>query len=215
YGREVAIKRFGARVVRTNGGYDETVRTCAADAARNGFFVVSDTSWPGYTEIPREVMLGYTVMLKEILSQLPVGETLTHAFVQGGVGGLAASVCAHFINCFGENAPRVVVVEPEGAACLFASAQTGRSVPAPVPVGTIMAGLDCGEASMLAWEILSTSAAAFVTLPDTVVAPCMRLLACSSNGSRAIVAGESAVAGLAAVLIAASSPRIRNALRLD
>jgi len=215
YGREVAIKKFGAKVVRTTGGYDETVKTCASDALMKGFAVVSDTSWPGYEEIPREIMLGYTVMLEEILSQLPSGETLTHAFVQGGVGGLAASVCAHFANRLGGRAPRVVVVEPEGAACLFASAQAGRSVPAPPPVATIMAGLDCGEASMLAWNILSTGAAAFVTIPDSVVVPCMRLLASSSNGSRAIVAGESAVAGLAAALISSSNAWIRDIVRID
>jgi diaminopropionate ammonia-lyase len=215
YRREVAIEKFGARVVRTRGGYDETVKTCASDAPKKGFAVVSDTSWPCYEEIPREIMLGYTVMLEEILGQLPPGETLTHAFVQGGVGGLAASVCAHFANRFGVRAPRLVVVEPEGAACLFASAQAGKSVPAPAPVGTIMAGLDCGEASMLAWDILSTGTAAFVTVPDSVVAPCMRLLASSSNGSRAIVAGESAVAGLAAVLISSSDAWIRDILRID
>jgi diaminopropionate ammonia-lyase len=85
-GRERAIAAYGAEIVRTPGGYDESVRRAAADAVRNGWTVVSDTSWPGYETIPRDVMHGYTVMAEEVVRRLNA-EPPTHVFVQAGVGG--------------------------------------------------------------------------------------------------------------------------------
>ena len=151
--RERAIARLGAEVVRTSLGYDDTVRECARVAQAEGYQVVSDTSWSGYTEIPRMVMQGYTVMVQEAIEQM-TPEKATHIFVQAGVGGLAAAVCAYMWEAFGRERPKFVVVEPEGAAGLFASAQAGefgRSGAGP----TIMACLECAEPSPLAWEVLS------------------------------------------------------------
>jgi diaminopropionate ammonia-lyase len=213
-GRESAIAKYGARVVRTDVGYDETVRLCAREALRHGRTVVSDTSWPGYVDIPREIMQGYTVLIEEVLQQLPCGKTLTHIFVQAGVGGLAAAVCGHLANRFNEAAPAVIVVEPEGAACLYASAKAGKPTPAPFPVTTIMAGLECGEVSPLAWEVLCERAVAFMTIPDYLAAPCMRLLAVPRSETQPIVAGESAVAGLAALMLASRDSAIRALLEL-
>jgi diaminopropionate ammonia-lyase len=154
-------------------------------------------------------------MVEEALRQLPSEDALTHVFVQGGVGGLAAAVCGHLSNRLERGAPDVMVVEPRDAACLFSSALAGRPTPAEPPVRTIMAGLDCAEVSTLAWEVLETAAAAFLTVPDDVVAPCMRLLAGISYDGHPIVAGESAIAGLAALLLASADPSSRTLLGLD
>ncbi len=51
-GRDRALRRRGASRVR--GTYDDAVREAARQAEANGWFVVSDTSWPGYTEVPRD-----------------------------------------------------------------------------------------------------------------------------------------------------------------
>jgi diaminopropionate ammonia-lyase len=86
-----AIRAEGAEVILVKGSYDEAVRVMAADAATRGWTVVSDTSWPGYTEIPRLIMLGYTRILDEIAQQLgDPGQTVF--FVPAGVGGLLAAV---------------------------------------------------------------------------------------------------------------------------
>lgn len=213
--REYAIAEYGARVVRTEFGYDETNLLCAREAQEKGRFLVSDSSWPGYTEIPVQIMNGYTAVVEEILLQLPSNQLPTHVFVQGGVGALAASISAHFTNRLGGKAPAIIVVEPEGAACLYASARAGKAVPAPEPVYSVMAGLDCGEVSVIAWQILCKQATAFATVPDAVVAPAMRLLAHPVDKDPTIVAGESAVAGLAVVLMTSGDPELRKSLMLD
>jgi len=212
--RESALAALGATVVRTDAGYDDTVRRCAADAAANGWQIVSDTSWPGYAEVPAWVTDGYTVMTDEVAEALPPGAAPTHAFVQGGVGALAAAVCLGLHRRYAAAPPRVVVVEPDGAACLFASVAAGRAAAAPAPVHSVMAGLDCGETSPLAWDILDSRAAAFMTVPDTATAPCMRLLADAPFGDPAVVAGESAIAGLAGLIAAMADPAARAALGL-
>ncbi len=92
-------------MLRISGNYDEAVRRCDDDARHLGRLVVSDTSYPGYMDVPRDVMQGYSVMVAEILEQLPHGKRPSHVFVQGGVGGLAAAVCAHLWETWGEGRP--------------------------------------------------------------------------------------------------------------
>ena len=51
--------------MRVDGSYDDAVRDAAAHAAATGGLVVSDTSWDGYEQIPRDIMLGYTRVMDE------------------------------------------------------------------------------------------------------------------------------------------------------
>jgi len=207
-GRAAAIRAFGAELRRVPGNYDDSVRIAAADAAREGWTVVSDTSWEGYQDIPRDVMQGYGVMVGEALAQGPAPPT--HVFVQGGVGGVAAATVAHLWERFGAARPRVIVVEPEKADCLTRSAEAGRVVHLTGDLDTIMAGLSCGEPSPLAWAVLDPGADAFMAIGDAAIAPAMRRLA-----DTGVVGGESGVAGLAALMIAARDAAMRDALDLD
>jgi len=85
-------------------------------AARHDWRIVSDTSYEGYTDIPRKVMQGYGVMTDEIFAQMPRDSFPTHVFIQGGVGGLAASICSYLWQKFDEKAPSIFVVEPDKGA---------------------------------------------------------------------------------------------------
>ena len=212
-GRIAAMEGFGATVTVVDGDYDASVRRTREDAEANGWFVVSDTSWEGYTDPPRDVMAGYGAMTHEIAAALDTPPS--HVFLQGGVGGLAASVAAAMRQLWGADAPRVVIVEPDLAPCLFESARAGAATPVAIHEETVMAGLSCGEPSALAWDILAEEARDFVTIPDDFVAPVMRLLARPQSGDPAIAAGESAVAGLAALIAAASDEGWRDMLGLD
>ena len=206
-GRADAIAAYGAEIRRVPGTYDDAVRAAAAAAEGEGWIVVSDTSYPGYTEIPREVMQGYRLMMDEALDQAPAPPT--HVFVQAGVGGLAAAVSVQG-RARQEPPPRLVVVEPEQAACLLASAEAGRETAVGGALDTVMACLACGEPSLLAWQELDRAASAFMAVPDAAAVAAMRWLA-----ARAVVSGESGAAGLAGLFQAAADPVAREALGLD
>ena len=165
-------------------------------------------------DIPRDVALGYTVLLAESVEQMH-GEIPSHVFIQGGVGGLASAVCAYFWELWGEKSPRFIIVEPENANCLQQSAQHGKPVVVQGDLDTLMAGLACGEVSALAWEILETGVNDFTTLNEQAVAPTMQLLARGCQGDPEIEAGESAVAGLAALITARNDAELSRALGLD
>ncbi len=123
-GRAAAIAAYGAEVRRVAGTYDNSVRVASQAAAAEGWFVVSDTSWEGYTEVPRAIMQGYRVMADEAAAQWQ-GAAPTHVFIQGGVGGVAAAVSVQMRAAFAPT-PMIVVVEPDRAACLLASAELGE-----------------------------------------------------------------------------------------
>lgn len=212
--RRAAIARHGAEIRVVRGNYDDSVREAARVAARNGWTVISDTSYAGYTEVPREVMLGYTVMVEEALAQLPPGAKPTHVFTQSGVGGMAAVACATLWDRYGVVRPLFVAVEPEGAACLFESAKRGTRTTLAGSFDTIMGGLRCGEVSPLAWEVLERGTDFFVTISDTMAMDAMRLLAERRHGDPPVVAGESGVAGLAALYGTRGKPELAHRLGL-
>lgn len=211
-GRAGAMRDLGAEVIRIKGDYDASVDLAKREAAENGWFVVSDTSWPGYSLPPCDVMSGYGVMTQEIC--LALNRAPTHVFLQGGVGGLAAGVAAGLRQHWGDASPNVVIVEPELAACLFESARTGEATNVSLHEETLMAGLSCGEPSPIAWEILAEEARDFLTIPDAIVAPTVRLLAKPLRGDPVIEAGESAVAGLAALIAIRQDEALSAALNL-
>jgi len=211
-GRAQAMRDYGADVIRVDGDYDESVRVARQESEKNGWFVVSDTSWEGYTTAPKDVMAGYGVMADEILGQ--IADVPTHLFIQAGVGGLAAAMTARLRQKTGD-ATRVIVVEPELAGCIFASGAAGKATVVPIHEETLMAGLSCGEPSSLAWDILGQEVGDFMTIPESLVGPTMRLVAKPAGTDPAIEAGESAVCGLAAVICAARRKEMREALGLD
>jgi len=203
-----AIAAHGAEVRRVPGTYDDAVREAARLAKAEGWQVVSDTSWPGYTAIPIDIMQGYRLMADEAADGW-AGPPPTHVFIQAGVGGVAASVSVQMRARFTPH-PKLIVVEPERAACLLESLLAGAMTEVAGDLDTIMAGLACGTPSLLAWQELERAASAFMAIPDTVVAPAMRRLA-----GLGIVSGESGVAGLAALLLAAGDAEARASLELS
>lgn len=211
--RADVMRNLGAEVVRVDGDYDATVAQTRADAEKHGWLIVSDTSWPGYTQPPLDVMAGYGVMAREIVQSYVTPPT--HVFLQGGVGGLAAAVSAVFYQEWGFDAPRVVIVEPELAPCLFASARANEATSVEISKETIMAGLSCGEPSELAWSVLADAAHDFITIPENIVGPMVRILANGACGDASLDAGESGVAGLCAVVAAAKQPALQRNLCLD
>ena len=215
--REDAIAAFDAEIVRINGDYDQSVRAAERMARINHWQVVSDTSYEGYEEIPRDVMQGYGTIADEVFEQLgdaSGGSSITHLFVQGGVGGLAAGVISYFWEACGERRPACVVVEPDQADCLMQSAIEGRAASTTGNIDTVMAGLACGETSPLAWRFLESGVDFFLTLADSDAVAAMSTLAGGIDGDVPIVSGESGAAGFAALLKACEIEELRRSLGL-
>jgi diaminopropionate ammonia-lyase len=210
--RVAAIARFGAEMVRVAGSYDDSVEEAARVADKNGWTIVSDTSWPGYERIPALVMQGYTAMVREALRQLP--EPPTHVFVQAGVGGVAAAVAGHLTLALTDRRPKFVVVEPARAACLYESARAGRPVKIEQGEPTVMAMLECYEPSLIAWRVLSRVADGFMTVEEEDAVAAMKQLARPIGADPAIVAGESGGVGLAGFTRALADREAREALSL-
>jgi diaminopropionate ammonia-lyase len=203
------MRADGAHVVEVDGSYEEAVRAAAAHAASVGATVVSDTAWPGYEEIPRWIMAGYTQLFEEAYGQWDHRPDVM--FVQGGVGGL---VCAAVNWCawrFGAEAPKVIACEPDAAACLLESAAAGRPVTVAGPLATIMAGLRCAEPSPAAWPSIRDGAAAFVSISDAAALAAVERLRHPIGLDPAIQAGPSGACGVAAVTTIMRAPELADA----
>ncbi|NIM20204.1 MAG: diaminopropionate ammonia-lyase [Candidatus Latescibacteria bacterium] len=187
-----AVKSHGAKTIVIDGSYDEAVRLARSKAEEHGWLLIQDSAWEGYEEIPTLIMQGYLTILNETLDQLE-GETPTHVFVQCGVGSLAASLQAYLYELFGRNRPLLAVVEPSQAACFHESMRNydGKPKKATGDLSTAMAGLACGEPSLLAWNILRDYADVFVSCPDYLAINGMRILGKPVRGDERIISGES------------------------
>lgn len=188
------LRGKGAEVVRSGTVYDEAVVAAIADAQTTGAQHLADGSWPGYTEPPRLVMEGYTVIAGELRDSFAAtGMWPSHVFLQAGVGGLAAAI-AGMIRRDWAVQPEIVVVEPDAAPCLKASVAAGRVVTVEGPE-SVMGRLDCKVPSMLAFDILRQAADRFVTVSDAAAG-----LAAEKAMQAGFGTSPSGAAGLAGLL---------------
>ncbi len=193
------ITSHGATVKVTDMSYDATVRLAAETAEKNGWYLLQDTAWPGYEEIPLWIMQGYMTMCREALEQMAAHDAIpSHVFVQAGVGAMTGAVVAYLVNKYPRQPPCFIIMEPNNAACIFASAQAGDGKPHAVAgdLNTIMAGLACGEPNPISWEILRDFPSCYVSCDNYVAANGMRILANPIGGDSRIEAGESGAVGI-------------------
>ena len=194
--RRAAIVSEGATVTVVDGSYDDAVERAAAEAGAR-CFIIADTAWPGYEDVPAWVIDGYSTILWEIEDELAARDEPAPDIVvmQIGVGAFAAAVTRHFRRPGAHPATVLIGVEPLDAACALGSIEAGEIIHVPGPHGSIMAGLNCGTPSPVAWPTLERGIDLFVAVDDEYAREAMRLLARSD-----IVAGESGAAGLAGLL---------------
>ena len=183
------LREKGAGVVVEGADYETSMAAAAQAAEDNGWILLSDSSWEGYTDLPHRLMEGYLVMAAEAAEQM--GDAPSHIFLQAGVGGLAGACAAYFRHVWGD-APHITVVEPEFAPCLHDSIKAGHFVTASGPVSD-MGRLDCKEASLIALKGLSRDADAFALISEQEAAATLPKLAelgmaSSTSGSAGITA---------------------------
>ncbi|MBC2704408.1 diaminopropionate ammonia-lyase [Desulfobacula sp.] len=195
-----AIKQFGAEASIINQNYDDTVLYAEKMAKDNGWILLQDTSWAGYEKVPTYIMQGYFTLITECLYQ-EQEIWPTHVFLQAGVGSLAAAILACLCSFTDKTTPVFVVVEPQGAPCLYKSIKLCDGKPFKVKgdLPTIMAGLACGEPSHIGLRILNAEAGAFIKCSDDVARRGMRVLGNPLAGDQAIISGESGAVTLGLV----------------
>jgi diaminopropionate ammonia-lyase len=160
------LQLAGAEVVISDARYDDLLLEAQADAAATGAILLSDTATPGHIRPPALVMEGYTVIAEELRTVFEVsGRWPTHVFLQAGVGGLAAAI-AHRVRATWREQPALIIVEPEAAPCLAASARAGRPVRVEGP-DSVMGRLDCKAPSILAHAVLARCDVDYAVVSDT------------------------------------------------
>jgi diaminopropionate ammonia-lyase len=198
------IASEGAQVEVVDGSYDDAVEK-AAGMADDTHVVLSDTSWPGYEDVPRWVVEGYETIFREADEQLE-GELPDVAFIPIGVGSLGVAAANHWPG----DRPRLVGLEPQSAACAFESIRAGRPVTVPGPHDSIMAGLNAGTVSQLAWPVLRDRFDAFCAIDDSWAEDGMRRLAAIR-----VQAGEVSGGTVGAALAVCGDNEARDGLGID
>ena len=192
----------GATVERVGETYEQSMSAAQAAAKDNGWTLLSDSSWPGYSDLSHRLMEGYTVFMAEAERQISAP---SHIFLQAGVGGLAGAAAAMARKTWGE-APVIVVVEPCHAPALHSCIQAGDFIAATGP-GSAMGRLDCLEASLIALKGLAKDADFFALISEEEGQAGANYAAAHQMEST-----PSGAAGLAGLL---ASPAHRTALKLD
>ena len=192
----------GATVERAGETYEQSMSAAQAAAKKNGWTLLSDSSWPGYSDLSHRLMEGYTVFMAEAERQISAP---SHIFLQAGVGGLAGSAAAMARKIWGE-APVIVVVEPRHAPALHGCIQADDFTAATGP-GSAMGRLDCLEASLIALKGLAKDADVFALISEEEGQAGANYAAAHQMEST-----PSGAAGLAGLL---ASPAHRAALKLD
>ena len=211
--RAEAMRNLDAEVIRVKGNYDNSLKECIEQSNKNNWEIVQDVSWEGYKEVPKLIMAGYTIMVKEIIDEIDKN-SITHVFLQAGVGGMAAAIIAGFAK-LSKNIPQFVVVEPENADCVFQSIKNNKPTTVDIKKETVMGGMSCGDVSSIAWEILKNSANSCLTIPDEAISTAVALLAEARLSDEKIIGGECAVPGIIALIGSFNNKEYLDKLKLD
>lgn len=185
------LEAKGAEVVREGADYEASMAAAQRAAAAKGWTLLSDSSWPGYTDLPHRLMEGYLALAAELEAQM--AKAPSHVLLQAGVGGLAGAVAVYLRKVWG-NGPRIIVIEPAAAPALYASIEAGEVAQVQGPISS-MGRLDCKAASMIALNGLARDADAFALIDDAVAEAAAPVL--EANG---LASTPSGAAGLAALL---------------
>ncbi len=211
--RGKAMEALGADVVKVKGNYEKSLIECIKQSLENNWQIVQDVAWKDYMLVPTLTMAGYSVMMKEIVDQIN-NEEITHIFLQAGVGGMAGAMVAGVARYL-ENTPKMIIVEPDSAACVMESIKTGKIEKINIERESLMGGMSCGEPSLVPWEILKKSVNNCISLPDDDIGKAMKLFANASFGDDKIVAGENSAPGVISLIASCNDENIKNKINLN
>ena len=211
--RAEAMRSFGADIIRVKGNYDNSLKECIKQSKQNNWQIVQDVAWQDYKLIPKLTMAGYSVMMKEISEQIN-SQQVSHVILQAGVGGMAASMIAGIARYL-DNVPKIIVVEPESAACVLESIKTGKIEKISIKKESLMGGMSCDEVSLVPWEILKNSVSHCVTVSDDYIAKTVKSLANCKFSDEKIIGGECSTPGIVSLVGLCNNNEIRKKINLN
>ena len=211
--RGKVMSDLGADVIKVKGNYENSLIECIKRSTQNNWQIVQDVAWKDYTVVPKYTMAGYTVMMKEIVDQIKQNK-ISHIILQAGVGGMAGAMIAGVARYL-ENIPKIIVVEPESAACVLESVKTKKKEKIDIKRESLMGGMSCGEVSLVPWEILKNSVKYCISLPDDDIAKTMKLLGNASFSNDKIIAGENSAPGVICLITCCEDSKIKEKMELN
>jgi len=211
--RAKVMRSFGADVIRVKGNYDNSLNECVKQSEKNNWQIVQDVAWSNYKLVPKLTMAGYSVMMKEISNQIS-DKKISHVILQAGVGGMAAAMVAGIARYL-DHVPKIIVVEPESAACVLESIKAGKIEKITIEKESIMGGMSCGEVSLVPWEILKNSVDYCVTVSDEYISKTIKFLANSQFADEKLIGGECSTPGIISLISLSNDNAIKNKINLD
>ena len=211
--RAEVMRSFGADVIRVKGNYDNSLKECIKQSKQNNWQIVQDVAWQDYKLVPRLTMAGYSVMMKEISEQLN-NQQISHVILQAGVGGMAAAMVAGIARYL-DHVPKIIIVEPESAACVLESIKVGKIEKISIKKESLMGGMSCDEVSLVPWKILKNSISHCVTVSDNYISKTVKLLANSKLSNEKIIGGECSTPGIISLVGLSNDAEIKKKINLN
>ncbi len=211
--RAEAMRCFGADVIRVKGNYEDSLNECIKQSNQNNWQIVQDVAWKNYMLVPKLTMAGYSVMMKEISEQIN-NQKVSHIILQAGVGGMAAAMVAGLARYL-NHIPQIIIVEPDSAACVLASINTGKVEKISIEKESIMGGMSCGEVSLVPWQILKKSVNYCVTVSDDYISKTIKYLANCELSYEKIIGGECSTPGIISLIGLCNDAKIRKKINLN
>ena len=211
--RAKVMRNFGADVIRVKGNYENSLNECIKQSNQNNWQIVQDVAWQDYKLIPKLTMAGYSVMMKEISEQIN-NQQISHVILQAGVGGMAAAMVAGIARYL-NHVPKIIIVEPESAACVLESIKTGKIEKISIEKESLMGGMSCGEVSLVPWQILKNSVSHCVTVSDDYISKTVKFLANCKFSDEKIIGGECSTPGIISLIGLCNDVEIRKKINLN
>jgi diaminopropionate ammonia-lyase len=211
--RAEAMRSFGADVIRVKGNYHNSLKECIKQSKQNNWQIVQDVAWQDYKLVPKLTMAGYSVMMKEISEQIN-NQQISHIILQAGVGGMAAAMVAGIARYL-DHIPKVIIVEPESAACVLESIKVGKIEKISIKKESLMGGMSCDEVSLVPWEILKNSVSYCVTVSDDCISKTVKFLANSEFSDEKIIGGECSTPGIISLVGLCNDVEIKKKININ
>ena len=211
--RAEVMRGFGADVIRVKGNYDNSLKECIKQSKKNNWQIVQDVAWQDYKLVPKLTMAGYSVMMKEISEQIN-NQQISHVILQAGVGGMAAAMVAGIARYL-DHIPKIIIVEPESAACVLESIKVGKIEKISIKKESLMGGMSCDEVSLVPWQILKNSVSHCVTVSDDYISKTVKFLANSEFSDEKIIGGECSTPGIISLVGLCNDVEIKKKININ